>query len=144
MANPKSKARELVLQFLYQCEAERLFHFSEQHFREFAHHQSMPSDVDGFARALAEGVLSDSGTLDDQIQEASANWKLSRMSMIDRAILRLATYELMRGEAPPKVVMNEAVELAKRYGSGDSSRFVNGILDRLARTVVPASRAGRD
>jgi transcription antitermination protein NusB len=83
-------------------------------------------------RELAQGALSQTAEIDARIQAASTNWKLSRMSVVDRNVLRLATFELMAQTAPVKVVLNEAVELAKKFGSEDSGRFVNGILDRLA------------
>ena len=72
--------------------------------------------------------------LDDIIQNASKNWRLDRMSRVDRNILRLATYELRHCDnVPVKVIINEAVELAKRFGTGESAAFVNGVLDRIAQ-----------
>jgi len=130
--NPKTQAREYAVQFLYQCESEKIFHFSSNHFRGFVEHQQVPAGVSGWVREMAEGTLARASEIDEKIQAVSTNWKLSRMPVIDRNILRLATFELMSGTVPVKVVLNEAVELAKKFGSEDSGRFVNGILDKLA------------
>jgi N utilization substance protein B len=121
-SNPKSQARAYAIQFLYQCESERLFHFSDAHFQDFIRHLKVPP-----ALGISE--------IDGRIQDVSANWKLSRMSLIDRNVLRLATFELTSGITPPRVVLNEAVELAKTFGSADSGRFVNGLLDRIAKST---------
>jgi N utilization substance protein B len=79
------------------------------------------------------GVQLEKAVIDGLIQRTSTNWKLERMARVDRNILRLAVYELLRRpEVPVKVTLNEAVELGKKYGSEESSAFVNGILDRIA------------
>jgi N utilization substance protein B len=130
--DPRTRAREYAVQFLYQCESEKLFHFSENHYRSFVEHLQVPGTVAALVRELAQGTLSRAGEIDGKIQEVSTNWKLSRMSVVDRNVLRLATFELITATAPVKVVLNEAVELAKKFGADDSGRFVNGILDRLA------------
>jgi len=92
-----------------------------------------------FARQLVCGTDAHMSEIDDAIQSASRNWRLDRMSRVDRNILRLATYELTRAEdIPIKVAINEAVELAKRYGADESAAFVNGILDRVAQEVRKA------
>lgn len=132
--NPKTTAREFAVQFLYQCESEKLFHYSESHLAAFAEHFQIPPHVVPSVRELARGVLDQVNELDQKIQEVSSNWKVSRMPAVDRNVLRLAAFELIAQSAPPKVVMNEAIELAKKYGTSDSGKFVNGILDRLNRT----------
>ena len=91
------------------------------------------SDIQDFAEALVRGVVTNVGQIDDVIGRCSTNWKVPRMAIVDRNILRLATYELMHlGDIPPKVTLNEAIEIAKRYGAEDSGAFINGILDRIA------------
>ncbi len=130
--NPKSDAREFAVQFLYQCESEKIFHFSDSHFQGFVGHQDVHPELIATLRELSRGTLDRTSELDDKIQAASANWKLSRMSLIDRSVLRLATFELLHTDTPRKVILNEAIELAKKFGSGDSGRFVNGILDKIA------------
>jgi len=90
-----------------------------------------------FAKELVNGVAEKQEEIDALIEKFSKHWKLSRMSAIDRNILRLATYELLyRPDIPPKVSINEAVELAKAFGSEESAAFVNGILDAIYREVV--------
>ena len=99
-----------------------------------------PSEVE-FAEQLIEGVSSRFEHVDQQIEQASVNWRLSRMPLVDRNILRIATYELlMSKDVPASVSINEAVELAKAYGDKDSRAFVNGILDRVAQQT---GRGGR-
>lgn len=93
-----------------------------------------------FAEALVAGVRENRARLDGLISDAAENWRLDRMAAIDRNILRLGAYEMMYcPDVPTKVAINEALELAKRYSTAQSSRFVNGILDRLqAHIDAPA------
>ena len=134
-SHTKTKSREYALQFLYQSEMEKLFLFSDSHFQGFVDHQQIPAVHVAEVRDLARGTLERTAEIDARIQEVSANWKLSRMSVIDRNVLRLATYELMVASAPQRVILNEAIELAKKFGSAESGRFVNGVLDRIAKTT---------
>lgn len=133
--NPKSEAREFAVQFLYQSESEKLFHFSESHFVNFVKHFTVPHKAVEPLRALAEGTLEKLSEIDELITSVATNWSLARMSVVDRNVLRLAAFELLSQNAPVKVVINEAIELAKKYGSADSGKFVNGVLDKLARSV---------
>ena len=90
----------------------------------------------GYARALVTGVLENKPELDSRISEVTANWKLERIAAVDRAILRLGLYELLEmAEVPPKVVINESVELAKKFSTEKSGAFVNGVLDRIYQTM---------
>jgi N utilization substance protein B len=90
----------------------------------------------GFARELVAAASDSAATLDELITAASKNWRIDRMSRVDRNILRLGACELIAFRAVPvKVVINEAVELAKRFGTAESSAFVNGVLDRIATAV---------
>ncbi len=86
-----------------------------------------------FARTLVAGVRRHRAQLDKLIEQATANWSLQRMAVSDRNVLRLGAYELLYTDTPDRVVINEALELAKRFGTAQSSTFVNGILDRLMR-----------
>lgn len=89
-----------------------------------------------FARELVTGTVERLPELDDIVQSASRNWRVSRMARVDRNILRIAAYELRHApEVPIKVVINEAVELAKRFGAADAPAFVNGLLDRVAQNA---------
>lgn len=88
-----------------------------------------------FANQLFEGALKETKENDQLIVQQAENWKLERLAVIDRAILRLAIHELRTTDSPPKVVLNEAVELAKKFSSEDSAPFVNGILDAIHKTL---------
>jgi transcription antitermination protein NusB len=89
-----------------------------------------------FAEKLFEGAAKDIAVLDALIVGHSDNWRFERMAAIDRAILRLSIHELREGETPAKVVLNEAVDLAKKYSSEESGAFVNGILDGVRKTLI--------
>jgi len=92
-----------------------------------------------FANKLFEGASKDADELDALIVQHAQNWRLERMAIIDRAVLRLAIYELRIAETPSKVVLNEAVDLAKKFSSEDAGAFVNGILDAVSKTLVEKS-----
>jgi N utilization substance protein B len=126
----RSRAREIVLQVLYEDELnpDRDLDQIDQFLRRRLNGQE---ELIGFARALLAGVRRNRGELDQLLSERAENWRLERMAVIDRNILRLAAYEMLFTETPDRVAINEAVELAKRYGAKQSSQFVNGILDRL-------------
>ena len=91
-------------------------------------------DVRAYTEQLVRGTLEKKPSIDSLIKQYAENWEMDRMACVDRNILRLATYEILHLEdIPMKVAINEAVELAKRYGEEDSSKFVNGVLDRIAK-----------
>jgi len=92
-----------------------------------------------FANKLFEGASKDADELDALIVQHAQNWRLERIAIIDRAVLRLAIYELRIAETPPKVVLNEAVDLAKKFSSEDAGAFVNGILDAVNKALVEKS-----
>ena len=87
------------------------------------------------ASQLVSVVIKQGREIDATLSEVTANWRLERLGAIERCVLRLAAAELIRGETPPKVVIQEAVRLAERYGSAQSARFVNGVVDALARRM---------
>ena len=104
----------------------------------FAHVQRQLSDEGQwpFVERLVKGAMDHQQAIDNLIGRCSLNWKLSRMSRVDRNILRLAAYELaFEPDVPGRATLNEAIELAKRYGAEDSGKFVNGILDRIAQDL---------
>jgi transcription antitermination protein NusB len=126
----RTRGREIALQVLYQLEqnpgqgTDEVNRFIARRLRE--------PKLCAFAHALVDGVLEHQPRIDALISEVAENWRLDRMAAIDRNILRLGAYELLYcDEVPTKVAINEALELAKRYSTAQSSRFVNGILDRL-------------
>ena len=86
-----------------------------------------------FARELVAGVRRNRPEMDRLLEEVAENWSLKRMAATDRNILRLGAYELLHTDTPPRVSIDEAVELAKRFGSDQSAQFVNGILDKVMR-----------
>lgn len=140
----RTKARELALQLLYeadvtQADAQELKDIFDDFF-EMNAEASQDSDVTDFTRELVFSVSRHRADIDREIAKYAANWQLDRMATVDRNILRLASFELLyRQDIPPKVAINEAVELAKKYGDVDSGKFVNGVLDKINKTRNPAS-----
>ena len=86
--------------------------------------------------AIFEGTSAALERIDPLITDAAANWRLERMAVVDRLVLRMGTYELLEGEAPPAVVIDEAIELAKAFSGDESAAFVNGVLDGVRRLLV--------
>ena len=133
----RTRARECALQALYQLDT------SGGEPRDvlrgiLAHFEEADAETAQFAEQLVRGVQSDRTQIDELIQKSSSNWKLDRMARVDRNILRLAVYEILRrGDVPVRVTLNEAIELGKKYGSEESSAFVNGVLDRVAHMDLP-------
>jgi N utilization substance protein B len=123
-------ARELALQLLYVADENR--GLSDE---DIAYHfecNDAHPEVTDFARQLVSGTGANQPELDAIISEIAVNWKLSRMSVIDRNILRMASFEILHmPDIPPKVSINEAVDLAKKFSTADSGAFVNGILDKI-------------
>lgn len=128
----RSRAREVVLQVLYQDDInpDRDLSVSDQFLRS---RLADEADAIEFANTLLSGVRRNRSEIDSLLSERAANWRLERMAVTDRNILRLAAFEMLYTDTPDRVVINEAVELAKRFGAKQSSQFVNGILDRLFR-----------
>jgi len=98
----------------------------------------MPEEgEDEFAKQIVLGVMEHQREIDRLIEERSEHWRLDRMTIVDRNILRIAIFELLYcSEVPPKVTLNEAIDLGKRYGSEESGNFINGILDRIQNEVI--------
>ena len=131
----RRKSREFALQTLYQWNVTQ--RDVRQILDQLRVHFSPEEEKDQFAERIVLGVLEHCSQLDQVIEASSEHWRLDRMSLIDRNILRIATFELLYcSETPPKVVLNEAIDLGKRFGSDDSGSFINGILDRVQRDVV--------
>lgn len=132
----RRQAREQALQLLYQVDlGERSLDDAIALFWEDETDPTAP-DVVEFARILARGATVQQARVDELISDASINWKIRRMSLVDRNILRLAVFELVAlDDVPAMVSINEAIELGKRFGTSDSGSFINGILDRIARNL---------
>ena len=133
----RTRGREIALQVLYQ--AEQNAGFSPEDVRRFVERRLRgEAKLIEFAEALIAGVQEHKPRIDALISEAAENWRIDRMAAIDRNILRLGAFEMLFcPEVPTKVAINEALELAKRYSTAQSSRFVNGILDRLQPATPP-------
>ena len=135
LPSKQSEARSCGIQFLYQCEMEKVYFFSETKFKNFTNHLKSRKEVEPFLELLVKGVLDQLDELDQEISEVSKNWSLERIAILDKIVLRLAIFELQKTETPTKVILNEAIELAKVYGTENSGKFINGILDSLARKI---------
>jgi len=104
----------------------------------FFGNQRVDSEVEGFARELFEGAIGNIDQLDCLVREHAENWRLERMAAVDRNILRVALYELLHhAETPAAAVINEALEIARRFSTGDSVQFVNGVLDGIRKALPP-------
>lgn len=141
-------ARDCALKILYQAEMTKrpinsvadqywaVESLDEEDQRDFG------PEVKEFTCRLVLGVRDHWDYIDESVSKYATNWQLKRMAVIDRNILRLGVFELMFApDIPPKVSINEAVELAKKYGDVDSSKFVNGILDKIHKTEINSSKS---
>jgi N utilization substance protein B len=138
----RRQSRESAIQALYQLDLNP--GDLQQGLMVFEKNYPPKEDCYPFYRKLVQGVYEQKKPIDLLIRRHSQNWRLERMSPVDRNILRLAVYELrFGGDAPPKSAINEAIDLGKRYGSEESSAFINGILDSiLAEILTPVPQAG--
>lgn len=126
----RTKAREVAMHILYQMEVTK-GEFDDI-FSNYIEHNPQEQETIDFARQVSYGAFMNISPIDEMIKKHVKNWDIDRMAIIDRNVLRLATYELLYlKEIPPKVSINEAIELAKKFGDVDSPRFVNGILDKI-------------
>lgn len=128
----RREARELALQMLYSLDANSSAGVQGT-FQAFRDEQSeVTARVREFAEGLVQGVIGQRDVIDEAIKARSKNWALARMPRVDLNVMRLAAYELMfRPDIPKKVSINEAIEIARRFGDKDSPAFVNGILDEI-------------
>ena len=138
----RRKSREIALQMLYQLEmtGQPPHEVIDLYYQIVSGEDGKSADlaeaVRPFAEQLVNGVYQHRDELDAMIVAASENWRLERMSIIDRNVLRIALFEMLYcPEIPPKVSINEAIDLGKTFGSPDSGAFINGVLDRLLREV---------
>ena len=130
----RRRAREVVLQILYQRDlnSDPVFEVEDDFLRGRLHNDDVLFD---FAKGLVRGVVGNKEKLDEHLQAAADNWRISRMAVTDRAVLRLGAFEILMSDTPDRVAINEAIDLAKRYGTKNSAQFVNGILDRLLKSA---------
>jgi len=111
-------------------------------FEGVAAHFELPEGARAFAKQLVTGVSQQRESIDALIAEHATNWRVARMAAVDRNVLRMAVYEMREGATPRTVAIDEAVELARRFGSERSSAFVNGVLDAVARSLDAREPAG--
>ena len=127
----RRKSREYALQMLYQYDVR---HQSAGLADGFWEDKEAPENIVEFANNLVDGVIKNLDKIDEKIRLSASNWSIDRMAVVDRNILRIAVFELFyMQDIPVKVTINEAIEIAKRFGEGESGSFVNGILDRIVK-----------
>ena len=139
----RTLARDAALKILYQAEiTKRDVEPTAVKFWEYQEtEEPVDREVREFTRRIIMGVEKERVKIDEKITSYATNWQLKRMAVIDRNVLRIGVFELLyAADIPPKVSINEAVELAKRYGDLDSSKFVNGILDKIHKSEVIPQR----
>ena len=126
----RRSSREQALKFLYQSELNEGDH--DKQMEQFLERVSSQDKVEGFMQELVQTVVRYKKEIDETLKKCSDHWELERMAVVDRNILRIGACELLYiPSTPPKVAINEAVEIAKRYGNEDSPEFVNGVLDKI-------------
>ncbi len=136
----RRKSRELALKMLYQMETggddpERAL----ARYCELFPHQK---DIVDYAKYILSGIKSEMDTIDRYIDNSCENWNLNRITYVDRNILRIGIFEMIFSvDCPPKVAINEAIELGKKYGSEDSKNFINGVLDRVLKEYLKKGAA---
>ncbi|OGP90840.1 MAG: transcription antitermination factor NusB [Deltaproteobacteria bacterium RBG_16_47_11] len=134
----RRRSRESALQVLYQWDITQ--QDTQKGLAHFKEHFLLNQESDPFLEQIVQGVLTHCQEIDRLIEQYSENWRLGRITSIDRTILRIAIFELLYcEEIPPKVTLNEAVDLGKRFGTEHSGSFINGILDRILNEVVQKS-----
>ena len=139
----RSRAREVALQALYTRDQNRSL--SAEDALAFLGRRLLDSELLALAKTLYLGTLEHLKDIDARLARVAENWSVERMAVIDRNVLRLGIYELFHGPSTPfKVVLDEAIELAKRYGTEESPAFVNGILDRIANEKNAAETPSSD
>ena len=139
----RRRGRILAFQALYAWDAtndkksalEDLLDFSWTEKNNPAPDEGKADDAHDFSRLLAAGTAENIKAVDTMIRRHLVNWDFSRLTGVDRALLRLSVYELLFKTAPPQVVINEAVDISREYGTDDSYRFINGVLDGIKKTI---------
>ena len=134
----RRKSRELALQLLYQLDVQGEGS-PRPHLDEFWTRHPVDVEVRDFAEALVRGTKLHEEKIDELISQYAQHWELERMAVVDRNILREGIFEILwAGDVPPKVAINEALEVAKKFSTQESSRFINGILDRIHKELRPS------
>ena len=132
----RSRAREVALQLLFQRDLNP--GVERPVIERFVHDRLRDAALEPFCLALFDGTAAKAAEIDQRLAAAAENWRVARMPVVDRNVLRLGAFELLfTPETPPTVVIDESIELARRYGSADSPAFVNGVLDQLHKAAAP-------
>ena len=143
MSGRRTHARQIAVQALYQHDVQARSDepiTAVEDLRPFIHEAVDTPQVREHAFALLSGTVAQLDEIDERLRTATSNWRLERVAIVDRCILRLAIHEFLAADdVPPKVVMNEAIELAKKFSTEQSGGFVNGVLDRVWRDLVAES-----
>ncbi len=150
----RQASRQVALQVLYAVDlatrsrpgqgvVARMPPAAEEVFESVAENFDLPEGARAFAKQLVCGVMRRRDELDALLAQYARNWRISRMAAVDRNVLRIAAYELLRTDTPTSVILDQAIELARRFGDEPSPAFVNGVLDAVAHAVErPATREG--
>jgi transcription antitermination protein NusB len=132
MLRKRSRGREVALQLMYLFDLNPAV--ARADLERFVKERLGDAELEAFALALYDGVRRNLGAIDTAIGKAATNWRIHRLAVVDRSALRVGAYEILHlPQTPPNVVLNETIELARRYGSADSPAFVNGVLDRIRK-----------
>lgn len=143
----RTRSRELALQFLYQIDllGRDSMEPVGDALTDFLREEGQDTETTKYARTLVEGTLDSMADLDQEIQTVAQNWQIDRMAVIDRNVLRMAAFELLHcSEIPPKVAINEGIELGKRFSTQNSGAFINGILDKIKNRAATSSASGAE
>jgi N utilization substance protein B len=136
MMTRRHRAREVALQLLYQRDLNPKV--PRPALERFVRDRLQDADLEAFGLALYDGAVAHAADIDQRLAEVAENWRLSRMAAVDRNVLRLGAFELLyTPQTPAGVAIDEAIELARRYGSAGSPAFVNGVLDRVRPAQAP-------
>ncbi len=131
----RRKTRELALQILFRLDLGQE-NLTDEMLEGFLNDNAASEDIKEYTRKLVKGTVDNTKEIDRIISEYSENWSIDRMASVDRNILRFSIYELLqRYEIPSSVIINEAIEIAKKYGTEESGSFINGILDTIAKEI---------
>jgi len=139
----RRRSRELAMQALFYMD--NCHDNSEEVLKRFCVNFNPTEDILSFFYRLVRGVVSEGNEIDSIIEKFSSNWKISRMSCVDRNIMRIAVYELLWcGDIPSKVSINEAIDIGKKYGTEESGPFINGILDSIRDAIEKGNIKAKD
>jgi transcription antitermination protein NusB len=134
----RSRAREVALQILFEDDVNPRASVADM--KTFVHGRLNSPELEEFCMSLILGVRRNQAELDEQLSQIADNWSVARMAATDRNVMRLGAFEILYTDTPDRAAINEAVELAKRFGSAQSAQFVNGILDKFLHRKEPPGK----